>query len=95
MLICYREKPEYQFEHVAVVDGVHHKIVDGELYIRTADRSKPLFEEAPTSEDGSPGARIYRGLQKVEGWDNAGDCWSVETQGRQPGVYRRPQSCAA
>lgn len=32
--VVYREREEFCFEHIAVVDGVHHKIENGELYIR-------------------------------------------------------------
>lgn len=87
MKIVYREHSSWVFEHVALVDGVLLKIVDGDLYIRNFDVQQTFWV-------GGEGEEKVREDRWVESWDNAGACWEVDTTDRAVGVYAREQEAA-
>jgi len=79
--IVYRERPEYKFEHVGVVDGVTLKIEKGNLFIRCPDQISTAW--------GSFDRCLKPITHKTEIWENVGKCWEYDFSQRTPGVYRR------
>tara|TARA_Y100001972_G_scaffold82164_1_gene99979 strand:- start:12599 stop:12862 length:264 start_codon:yes stop_codon:yes gene_type:complete len=79
--IVYREREEYKFEHVAVVDGVSLKIENGNLFIRCPDQITTAW--------GAFDQNLNKKVQTSEIWENIGKCWEYDSTNRSPGVYLR------
>lgn len=86
MKIVYRERPEYIYEHVAIVDGKHLKIHGNNLLMRCHNQSAKLHSGI--------GAEVPV-LNIFHVWENLGPCWEIDTTDRTPGVYKREDERAA
>lgn len=94
MMVVFRERPEFTYEHVVEVDGSNYKIENGLLYLRGPSSRVPIFEKPP-ADSGSSAPRLV-GFESVDvweiagegGWANPADCWVEDISGRSPAVYK-------